>query len=127
MDGKLLSVLLKAKQTWLSSKEIDDLNNEMVSAFLSEWSESPDNVETSSYLHFGQVFNRDTEKFEQGLISKSQNELISDILWTAFGDSEIPEEVSRSYPRLEQEEWNQIIRIAQIALSLFDSHKKNTN
>lgn len=116
-------MLLKAKQTWLRSKEIDDLNNKLVSAFLSEWSESQDNVETSGYLHFGQVFNKNTEKFEQGLISKSQNELISDILWTAFGDSEIPVEVSLTYPKLEQEEWNQIIRIAQIALSLFDSHR----
>jgi len=70
MKSKILSVLLKANQTWLSSTEIEDLNTDLASAFLSEWSESHDNVETSTYLHLGQVSNKDIEKFEQGLVSK---------------------------------------------------------
>ena len=124
MKNKLLSVLLKAKSTWLSTEDIEELNVELTSAFLSEWSESSDNVNTSKYLKLDQTVNKDTGIFVQGLVSKSQNEMISSILWSAFGDSKIPDEVSRNYPNLETEEWNQIIRIAQIALSVFECQKK---
>jgi hypothetical protein len=61
------------------------------------------------------------------LILNSQNELISNILYSAFGESKVPEQVLRDFPNLKTEEWNQIIRIAQIVIASFDCKENKTS
>ena len=119
MKNKVLSSLLKAKEG-LKTNDLESISHELRLAFLEDWSDTPDNIETSDYLNFGIIKNKDTSKIKQGLILKSQNDLISNILWTAFGDSKVPKQVLEYYPELKKEEWNQVIRIAQIVLSSFE-------
>jgi hypothetical protein len=119
MNSKVLSSLLKAKNDF-ENENLEELSKGLKQAFLTDWSNTPDNVDTSSFLNFGDIKNEETGKTERGLVLKSHNELISNILWTAFGESKIPERVLESYPDLKNEEWNQIIRIAQVVLSSFE-------
>jgi len=48
--------------------------------FISSWSETPDNLKTIKHIALGEVKNQFTGKKETGLIVKSQNELISNII-----------------------------------------------
>jgi hypothetical protein len=120
MNNKTLSSLLKAKNDFKCKDNLEELSKDLKQAFLAEWSNTPDNVKTSSFLNFGNIKNKETGKIERGLALKSQNDLISNILWAAFGDSKVPEQVLEYYPDLKNEEWNQIIRIAQVILSSFE-------
>ncbi len=51
---------------------------------------------------------------------ESHGELISHILHQAFGESEVPQKVLEVYPKLTKEEWNQILRIANMVLMAFE-------
>lgn len=123
MNNKILTSLLKAKGSFESKENLNELSINLKSSFLADWSETPDNIETSKFLNYGHVKNKDIGQLEQGLILKSKNELISNILYAAFGESEVPNEVVRNYPNLTKEEWKQIIRVTQIVVSSFECEK----
>ena len=120
MNTKRLDCLLNAKDKLHDKTSLEALSEDLKLAFLEAWSETPDNIETANFLNIAQVKNKFTRTTQQGLVLTTQNELISNILWTAFGESEVPKELLKQYPSLKKEEWNQIIRISQLVLSLFE-------
>lgn len=124
MKTSIIELLLNQLKDCESSEDFEKLSSELRQLFLQSWSETPDNKETSEYINLGKVKNPYTNSEESGLILKSQNVLLSDLIYHAFGDSEIPKEVQMQFPNLTQEEWNQTLRICQFALSLFEHEKK---
>lgn len=124
MNDKVLDLLTKQLKNCNSKEEYQKLASELRELFLLHWSETPDNKETSKYIDLGEVKNKFTQKSESGLVSKSQNALLSEIIWHSFGNTEVPSEVLEKYPSLTKEEWNQILRICQYVLSLFEINKK---
>jgi hypothetical protein len=115
----LLNLLSRSAESW--SDDLGKVNEELRDAFLSYFSETPDNVDTAKYLALGQY--EEDHGAAQGLVLEGYNQPISTILWSAFGESEVPKSVAEIYPSLTQEEWNQVIRIAQIVVSLFEIPK----
>ena len=118
---ELLSLLCQSTEKWHC--DLDNLNEELRHAFLNYFSETPDNLETAKYLKLGQCDKDHGPSPMQGLTLESCDVLISNVLWNAFGESAVPESVAEVYPKLTQEEWNQIIRISQIVLSLLEIPK----
>lgn len=127
MKEQVISLLIERIKQCNNDEDYNRVASELRELFVSAWSETPDNQETAKHIALGEVKNQFTGKKEAGLIVKSQNELISNILWQAFGNSEIPKAVKEAHPTLIKEEWNQILRISQFALSLFETEiKKRT-
>ena len=121
---EILELLIDNIKNCKSEEDYRELTITLREKFLSAWSETPDNIQTSKHISIGEVENMFTKKKEVGLIMKSQNDLISNIVWQAFGNSKIPSDVREAYPSLSEEEWNQIFRICQFTLSLFEVDKK---
>lgn len=124
MKTSIIELLLNQMKGCESEEDFEKLSLELRRLFLQSWSETPDNKETSEYISLGKVKNPYTSSEESGFIMKSQNVLLSDLIYHAFGDSEIPKNVQKQFPSLTQEEWNQALRICQFALSLFEHEKK---
>lgn len=116
----LIDVLLRASAQWASGGDLERLNQELKTAFLTAYSASDDNLETARYFEIGQVEQMHGPSPVQGLVLSGRNELVSNLLWTAFGETDIPGAVREACPELTLTEWNQVIRIAQIAVSLFE-------
>lgn len=116
---KFYDMLSLSAQRWIEAEELDAFNSQLKTAFLANFSETPDNVQTAGVLKIGHV-DSGNESQNQGLVFGGGDQLISDILWTAFGESRIPASVKEQYPDLSDEAWNQVLRIAQIAVMAFE-------
>lgn len=111
-----LKLLTDYGERRLTSQELTQATRSLRKAYLDYGSHTPDNVETSLQFEYGKVAPSNSEGAVQGLTLKSQNELVSTILWHAYGESDIPESVAEAYPTLTKPEWNEVIRIAQMTL-----------
>ena len=118
----LLDVLLGASRHW-QENGLESLNVQLRQAFLDYVSDTPDNLATAEQLYVGQAPRPELDAAVQGLMLERLGVPVSDVLWLAFGESDIPDSVAAAYPSLTRDEWNQVMRIAQIVLSLFDAEK----
>ncbi|WP_196138635.1 hypothetical protein [Aliikangiella sp. G2MR2-5] len=123
MKNKLLYLLTSSSNQWLEDSELDNFNIHLRKAFLDQFSATPDNNDTAKYLRLGHFCADSDDGETQGLIMGEEKHLVSTLLWTAFGDSEVPAPVIENYPEISKEQWNQVIRIAQIAVQLFENEK----
>jgi len=114
--------LSRSAQKWFEPEQLKSANRELKQAFLAEFSESPDNHETAELLQFVHANDLDGTSI-QGLGLGKDGPLISDMLWTAFGETTLPFVVKEQYPELTDEAWNQVLRIAQVAVMAFEKRQ----
>ena len=119
---RFMHVLLRATEQW-QDRDLEALNGQLRSAFLEYASETPDNLTTAESLSLGQARMVGEDASVQGLVLERLGVPLSELLWHAFGEAEIPESVSEAYPSLTREEWNQTLRIAQMVLSALEREK----
>ena len=113
---RFLDKLVACGESALSDAELDTATTELRSQYLEYGSETLDNLETSLHITYGRIRKAHGPGPTQGLVLESQPELLSTLLWHAYGESEIPESVAAAFPGLAKPEWNEVIRIAQMAL-----------
>ncbi len=113
---KFLDLLRNLGEGWCAEQDFAQVTEELRRALLDYVSETPDNVETSQYLCYGKWDNKWGPSPSQGLILQIHGRPITDILHEAFGDSEVPKTVRAHYPKVTKEEWNQILRLANLVL-----------
>jgi len=117
---KFLDKLFSLGEKWVTHHKYKKQTHQLRKAFLDYGSETPDNLETSQYIYYGKCKQKFGSSPVQGLMLESHGELISHILHQAFGESEVPQKVLEVYPKLTKEEWNQILRIANMVLMAFE-------
>lgn len=90
-------------------------------AFLAYGSETPDNVNAADLVSV-KKFNSKHDFTFGGLALSKLGESLSAILNQAEG-GEIPKQVIAAYPEMKQAEWDATLRLATMALIVFESKK----
>ena len=90
-------------------------------AFLAYGSETPDNVRAADLVSV-KKFNRKCDFIFGGLALSKLGQSLSAILNQAEG-CKIPKQVLAAYPEMKQAEWDATLRLATMALSVFESEK----
>lgn len=119
-----LQLLADYGQQPLTDHSLEQATKSLRKAYLDFASHTPDNLATAQQFEYGRVANPDSEATEQGLVLKSQGALVSSILWHAYGESEIPDSVAKAHPTLTRDEWNEVLRIAQMTLQAAELNDK---
>jgi len=107
-DELLASLIRIAQDSSLPNDRYDSFSK----CFLDYGSDTTDNLACIDRLTLGE------SDGSFSLILKS-GELVSDILNTAEGCN-IPQQVQDSYPNLTQEQWDAVLRLSTIVLTLFE-------
>lgn len=113
---QFISALLDT--TNLSQAKVLELESRIVEALLDFGSETEDNVNCVDRIGIRKIPDYN-DRCTVGLALKSNSVLVSDILNHAEGSS-VPQEIRERFPKLKQEDWDAVLRLATLVFSALE-------
>lgn len=125
MSNLFVKELVRIFNSEISEKNIENLNESVMKAFLKYASETPCNLSCFNHINFGKALkpygvSNLSEKY--GFKLKNKNIFISSIVYEIENllSEKVPDLIKEDFPEISQEDWEAVLRFMTIIFNSFE-------